>query len=108
MQPWRPQAPLTGEKGGGIGLDEFFLLQWSEFDHPSFFVGVTKCCEDFSGNAKVGMVHVPALLGLRQRESEAAAVGGTGWHRSFRGMGCPCSGKYKNTPVQEYKNRDGL
>ena len=71
---------VDGLEGGGMGCDEFFLLCGSELDHTTFFVWIAQSGEDFAGDAEVGMVHVPALLGLREREGKAAEVGGPRWH----------------------------
>ena len=67
-------------KNGGMGLNEIFLLDRGEFDHGELFVGVSESGEDFTGDAEVGVVHVLAPFGCGEAESEAAEVGGSGWH----------------------------
>ena len=69
-----------GCKGGRMSGDEFFLLDGSELDHPVLLVGITEGSEDFSGDAEVGMIHVPALLGLRKSEGQAAKISGCRRH----------------------------
>ena len=75
-------------EGGGMGLDEIFLLDRSEFDHGELFVGVGEGGEDFSGYPEVGVVHVFALFGFWQAESDAAEIGGGGWHEALLGEEC--------------------
>lgn len=65
---------------GGMGCDEIFLLDGSEFDHGELFVGISEGGEDFSGDAEVGVVHVLALFGLWEAEGDAAEIGWSGWH----------------------------
>jgi len=67
-------------ENGGMGLDEIFLLDGSEFDHGELFVGIGEGGEDFSGYAEVGMIHVLVFFGFCKAESDAAEVGGSGWH----------------------------
>jgi len=59
-------APSSVDRleGGRMGNDEFFLLCGSELDHSTRLVRIAESGEDFSGDAEVGMIHVPALLGL--------------------------------------------
>ena len=71
---------VDGPESGGIGCDEFLLLDGSEFDHGELFVGVGKSGEDFSCDAEVGMTHVLALFGLWEAKGDAAEVRGSGWH----------------------------
>jgi len=61
-------------------------------DHAELLVGIGEGGEDFSGYAEVGVVHVLALLGLWQREGEAAEVSGSGWHAE--------------TPPEKYESTD--
>jgi len=70
---------------GGMGLDEIFLLDRSEFDHGELSVGVGEGGKDFSGYAEVRVVHVFALFGFREAESDAAEVGDGGWHEELLG-----------------------
>ena len=71
---------VDGAESGGVSFDEIFLLDGSEFDHGELFVGVGEGGEDFSGDAEVGMIHVPALLGLRKSEGQAAKISGCRRH----------------------------
>jgi hypothetical protein len=66
-----------------VSFDEVFLLDGNEFDHGKLFVGVGEGGEDFSGDTEVGVVHVLALFGFGEAESDAAEVGGSGWHGAF-------------------------
>ena len=63
-----------------VRFDEIFLLDGSEFDHGKLLIGIGEGGEDFSGDAEVGMVHVFALFGFWEAESDAAEVGWSGWH----------------------------
>ena len=67
-------------ENGRMGHGEIFLLDRGEFDHGELFVGVGEGGEDFSGDSEVGVVHVLSFFGLRKAKSEAAEVGGSGWH----------------------------
>src|SRR5262252_8710652 len=64
--------------------NEFFLLSRCQPHHAELLVGVSKCGEDFSGDAKVGMFHVGALFGLGKREGQAAKIGGRARHGVLR------------------------
>jgi hypothetical protein len=81
-------APGTvdGRESGGMAVDKFLLLNGSEPDHAALFVGIAERGKNLSGHAKVGMVHVPALLGLRQREGQAAEFGCSGGHGRSSGQ----------------------
>ena len=85
---------VDGPESGGIGCDEFFLLDGSEFYHRKLFIGIGEGGEDFPGDAKVRMVHVLALFGFGQAERDAAEVGGSGRHELTRG-------KYKSAKVKK-------
>jgi hypothetical protein len=64
-------------------FDEFFLLDGCELDHAPVFIWIGEGGEDFSGYAKIGVIHVLALFGFGEAESEAAEIGWSGWHRSL-------------------------
>ena len=72
-------------ENGRMGLNEIFLLERSKLDHSKLFVGIGEGGEDFSGDAEVGVVHVLALFGFGEAESDAAEVGGSGWHVGLQG-----------------------
>ena len=63
-----------------VRFDEIFLLNGSELDHGKLFVGIGEGGEDFSGDAEIGVVHVFAFFAFCKAESDAAEVGGSGWH----------------------------
>ena len=70
-------------ENGGMGLNEIFLLDGSEFDHSELFVGIGEGGKDFSGDAEVGVVHVRRFNGAGEGEGEGAEIGGGhGWGRS--------------------------
>ena len=68
---------------GGMRLNEIVLLDGCELNHSKLFVWIGEGREDFSGDSKVGMVHVLALFGIGEAEGEAAEVGGSGWHEAL-------------------------
>jgi hypothetical protein len=47
---------------------EVMLIFRGELDHAAGFIGIAEGGEDFSGDAKIGMVDVRALFGLGERE----------------------------------------
>jgi hypothetical protein len=67
-----PPRAGTWIENAWLSLDEHFLLKRCEFDHAPVFVGVTQGGEDFSGDSKVRVVHVGALLGFGEAQREAA------------------------------------
>jgi hypothetical protein len=63
----------------GMGFDEHFLLQGSEFDHGPFFVWVAEGGENLSADAEIGVIHVGPFLAFGEAEGQAAKViGGQG------------------------------
>ena len=57
-------------------LDEHLLFNGREFHHGPAILGVAEGCEDLSGDAKIGMVHVRALLRFGEAQRQAAKVVG--------------------------------
>jgi hypothetical protein len=63
----------------GMGFDEHFLFQRSEFDHGPFFVWVAERGENLSADAEIGVIHVGPFLGFGEAKGQAAkVVGGQG------------------------------
>jgi len=87
---------MDRRKSGRAGFHPFLLLGGSKFDHAASFIGVAESGEDFSGDAKVGVVHVLTLLGFWQCECKAAEVGWSGWHDNSWN-------KYRSLKIKKYK-----
>jgi hypothetical protein len=57
-----------------MSFDEHFLLDGRKFDHGPAILRVTESGEEFSGDAKVRMVHVRLFGRFGEAEGEAAKL----------------------------------
>src|SRR5271166_3826340 len=72
-------STVRGNENFRVGLSEIVLVFGRKLDHAKILMRIAEGGKDFSGDAEIGVVHVPAFFGLGKSESELAeVVGGQG------------------------------